>query len=82
MRLRGGWGGLDPGPANAWLNLDRGRPLQDHDNTHVNLWGLYGSYDLPKLGLALGDARASLDLFYLGWRATPFAGARRCRRSR
>jgi hypothetical protein len=29
MRLRGGWGGLDLGPANAWLNLDRGRPLQD-----------------------------------------------------
>ena len=50
--------------------------LQDHDNTHVNLWGLYGSYDLPKFGLALGDARASADLFYLGWRATPFAGAK------
>ena len=50
--------------------------LQDRDNPHVNLWGVYGSYDLPKavpLGL---EARTSLEPFYLGWRASPFAGGR------
>jgi hypothetical protein len=50
--------------------------LQDHDNPHVNLWGAYGSFDLPKFALAEVDARASVDLFFLGWRAKPFAGAR------
>jgi len=51
--------------------------LQDHDNAHVNLWGLYGSYDLPKLGLSGGDdAHISVDPFYLGWRSSPFAGAK------
>jgi Alginate export len=50
--------------------------LQDHDNAHVNLWGLYGSYDLPRLVLGDGDARISLDPFYLGWRSSPFAGAK------
>ena len=50
--------------------------LQDRDNPHVNLWGVYGSYDLPKavpLGL---ETRTSLEPFYLGWRASPFAGGR------
>src|SRR5437660_1301295 len=50
--------------------------LQDRDNPHVNLWGVYGSYDLPTavpLGL---EARTSLEPFYLGWRASPFAGGR------
>ena len=50
--------------------------LQDHDNAHVNLWGLYGSYDLPKLALAGEEAKSSVDLFYLGWRSSPFAGAK------
>jgi len=50
--------------------------LQDRDNAHVNLWGLYGSYDLPKLALVGGDARSSVDLFYLGWRSSPFAGGK------
>ena len=26
--------------------------LQDRDNPHANLWGVYGSYDLPKAVLA------------------------------
>ncbi|HEV2336548.1 MAG TPA: alginate export family protein [Stellaceae bacterium] len=51
--------------------------LQDRDNAHVNLWGVYGSYDLPKLALAAGEeARASVDLFYLGWRSDPFASGK------
>ena len=47
-----------------------------HDNTHINLWGLYGSYDLPKFELAGAEARATIDLFYLGWRSGLFAGGR------
>ena len=44
--------------------------LQDLDIPHVNLWGVYGSYDLPKLALAGGEElRISLDPFYLGWRS-------------
>jgi hypothetical protein len=50
--------------------------LQDRDNAHVNLWGVYGSYDLPKLALAGSDARNSVDLFYLGWRSSPFASGK------
>ena len=50
--------------------------LQDHDNAHVNLWGVYGTYDLPKLALGGGEARGSVDLFYLGWRSSPFAGGK------
>jgi len=41
------------------------------DVPNVNLWGVYGSYDLPNGGAA---DRTSLDLFYLGWRSNPFAG--------
>ena len=50
--------------------------LQDRDNAHVNLWGLYGSYDLPKFALADAEVRTSVDPFYLGWRSTPFASAK------
>jgi hypothetical protein len=50
--------------------------LQDHDNAHVNLWGLYGSYNLPKVALADSEVRASVDPFYLGWRSIPFASAK------
>jgi alginate export protein len=50
--------------------------LSGHDNPHINLWGLYGSYDLPKFALAGGTARTSLDLFYLGWRSGLFAGGK------
>jgi alginate export protein len=50
--------------------------LQDRDNAHVNLWGLYGSYDLPNFRLAGAEARSSVELFYLGWRSSPFAGGK------
>ena len=53
--------------------------LQDKDNAHVNLWGAYGSFDLPKSNWFSDfgdDARSSVDLFYLGWRATPNASAK------
>ena len=48
--------------------------LEDLDIPHVNLWGVYGSYDLPKRSLAGAEMRSSVDLFYLGWRAKPFTG--------
>ncbi len=50
--------------------------FQDRDNPHTNLWGVYGSYDLPKYRFAGADAKTSLDLFYLGWRSTPFANGK------
>ena len=53
--------------------------LQDKDNAHVNLWGVYTSYDLPKsewLSSIGGDNRASVDLFYFGWRGSPNASAK------
>jgi hypothetical protein len=43
--------------------------LQDRDNPHTNLWGVYTSYDLPKYSLAGAEAKTSLDLFYFGWRS-------------
>lgn len=50
--------------------------LQDRDNAHTNLWGVYGSYDLPKLTVA-GDAlKSSADLFFLGWRSAAFANGK------
>jgi hypothetical protein len=48
--------------------------LQDYDISSVNLWGIYGSYDLPKLTLAGVPTKTSVDLFYLGWRSRPFGG--------
>ena len=50
--------------------------LQDDDNPHVNLWGFYGSYDLPKFAAAGEELRSSFDLFYLGWRSGTFGGGR------
>ena len=47
--------------------------LQERDNAHTNLWGLYGSYDLPKFVLAETEATGTIDLFYFGWRSSPFA---------
>jgi hypothetical protein len=50
--------------------------LQDKDNAHTNLWGVYGSYDLPRWSLAGADAKSSVDLFYFGWRSSPFANGK------
>lgn len=51
--------------------------LQDKDNAHVNLWGVYSSFDLPKFDwLPAADARNSIDSFYFGWRASPFTSAK------
>lgn len=50
--------------------------LEDKDNAHTNLWGVYTSYDLPKYTLAGADAKTSLDLFYFGWRSSPFANGK------
>src|SRR5580704_15826717 len=50
--------------------------LEDKDNAHTNLWGVYGSYDLPKFTVAGADAKASVDLFYFGWRSAPFANGK------
>jgi hypothetical protein len=50
--------------------------LEDRDNAHTNLWGLYGSYDLPKVALTVGDLHSSVDLFYFGWRSTPFTAGK------
>ncbi|HTZ34828.1 MAG TPA: alginate export family protein [Stellaceae bacterium] len=50
--------------------------LQDKDNAHTNLWGLYGSYDLPRFAFGGLPAKTSADLFYLGWRSDPFANGK------
>ena len=50
--------------------------LRERDNSHVNLWGFYGSYDLPKFATAGEELRGSFDLFYLGWRSGTFGGGR------
>jgi hypothetical protein len=50
--------------------------LQDKDNAHTNLWGVYGSYDLPRWSLDGADAKSSVDLFYFGWRSSPFANGK------
>ena len=50
--------------------------LQDRDNAHTNLWGVYGSYDLPKFSFADSDAKSSVDLFYFGWRSSAFANGK------
>ncbi|HEX3863298.1 MAG TPA: alginate export family protein [Stellaceae bacterium] len=47
--------------------------LQDRDNAHTNLWGIYTSYDLPKFALGRMPAHGSADLFYFGWRSNPSA---------
>lgn len=41
------------------------------DNPHRNLWGLYGSVDLPKATLLGTPVAATLDAFYYGFRAAP-----------
>jgi hypothetical protein len=50
--------------------------LQDRDNAHTNLWGVYGSYDLPRYALSGLPAATSVDLFYFGWRSSPFANGK------
>ncbi|MGD1090329.1 MAG: alginate export family protein [Verrucomicrobiota bacterium] len=50
--------------------------LQDRDNAHTNLWGVYTSYDLPKLAWASAELKSSLDLFYFGWRSAAFANGK------
>jgi len=50
--------------------------LQDKENSHTNLWGVYGSYDLPKTALFGHEAKTSVDAFYFGWRSAPFANGR------
>jgi hypothetical protein len=50
--------------------------LQDRDNPHTNLWGVYGSYDLPRYTLAGADAKTSVDVFYFGWRSAAFANGK------
>lgn len=50
--------------------------LQDYDIAHINLWGVYTSYDLPNFALAGTQMRATLEPFYLGFRAIPSAGGR------
>ena len=50
--------------------------LQDRDNAHTNLWGIYGSYDLPKYTFAGLDGKTSVDLFYFGWRSSAFANGK------
>jgi hypothetical protein len=50
--------------------------LQDRDNAHTNLWGLYTSYDLPKYAFAGMDGTTSVDLFYFGWRSSAFANGK------
>jgi hypothetical protein len=42
--------------------------LDDADNAHSNLWGLYTSFDLPPMPLAGKTARITLEPFYLGYR--------------
>jgi hypothetical protein len=50
--------------------------LEDKDNAHTNLWGVYTSYDLPKFAIAGAEAKTSVDLFYFGWRSAPFANGK------
>jgi hypothetical protein len=50
--------------------------LQDKDNAHTNLWGVYGIYDLPRFDVAGADGSHTVDLFYLGWRSGPFANGK------
>jgi hypothetical protein len=50
--------------------------LKDLDISHTNLWGVYGSYDVPKLALAGQEMRQTVEPFYLGWRSGTSAGGR------
>jgi len=50
--------------------------LQDKDNAHTNLWGVYGITDLPRFNLAGADGKHTLDLFYFGWRSDAFANGK------
>ncbi len=50
--------------------------LQDKDNAHTNLWGVYGIADLPPFNLAGADGKHTIDLFYLGWRSDAFANGK------
>jgi hypothetical protein len=50
--------------------------LQDRDNAHTNLWGVYSSYDLARYAFAGTAAKTSLDLFYFGWRSAAFANGK------
>src|SRR5215469_18086745 len=50
--------------------------LNDKDNAHTNLWGVYGSYDLPKATAFGAEAKTSIDLFYFGWRSAAFANGK------
>jgi hypothetical protein len=57
------------------VNFENGI-LQDKDNAHTNLWGVYTSYALPRYTLAGTGAKISIDLFYFGWRSSPFAAGK------
>lgn len=50
--------------------------LKERDNAHTNLWGLYGSYDLPKAAIFGAEGKTSIDLFYFGWRSAAFANGK------
>ena len=50
--------------------------VNDLDISHTNLWGVYGSYDVPKLALAGIELGQTLEPFYLGWRSGTAAGGR------
>ncbi len=50
--------------------------LNDRDNAHTDLWGVYGSYDLPKTAIPGLAAKTSIDLFYFGWRSSPFTNGK------
>lgn len=50
--------------------------LQERDNAHTNLWGVYGIADLPRFNLAGSGGKQTIDLFYFGWRSDPFANGK------
>jgi len=50
--------------------------LNDRDNAHTNLWGIYESYDLPRYTLAGIATKTSVDAFYFGWRSSAFANGK------
>lgn len=50
--------------------------MQDEDNSHTNLWGVYGSYDLPNFDDAGAEGKTTVDAFYFGWRSAPFANGK------
>src|SRR5581483_10017463 len=49
--------------------------FRDVDHSSTNLWGAYGSLDLPPVALLADRALTTVDLFYFGWRTMPHANA-------